>query len=83
MKIKDKLNYRKQDIEARWGEIVDLKTISHDEFMIAYDVIMSISEIIVHVSSIIPEKDINLRFISLSNEVPVFTLRIIKSSLNA
>lgn len=68
-KIKDKLNYRKQDIEARWGEIVDLKTISHDEFMIAYDVIMSISEIIVHVSSIIPEKDINLRFISLSNEI--------------
>lgn len=68
-KVKDKLNYRKQDIEARWGEIVDLKTITHDEFMIAYDVIMSISEIIIHVSSIIPEKDINLKFISLSNEM--------------
>lgn len=68
-KIKDKLNCRKMEIENRWGSIVDLKNITQDEFVIAYDIIMSIADIITQTKNIIPEKNINSLYLSITNEI--------------
>lgn len=67
--IKDNLTSRKNEIRQRWGNIVNLDTITHDEFMIAYDVITSLGEIVIQTSNIIPERDINSTYINMTNEV--------------
>lgn len=67
--IKARLSSSKHEIEDRWGGIVDLKTITHDEFLIAYDIINSMSEIVVHISSIIPESEVNSLYLSSMNEM--------------
>ena len=68
-RIKNSLNARKREIEKRWGGIVDLKTITHDEFLIAYDIINSMSEIIIQLYSVIPENEINQLYLSSINEL--------------
>ena len=68
-RIKDNLVSRKKEIEKRWGCIVDLKNITHDEFMIAYDIIKSMSEIVIDIKSIIPQSDINSSYIKITNEI--------------
>lgn len=68
-RIKDNLDSRKKEIEKRWGCIVDLKNITHDEFMIAYDIIKSMSEIVTNITSIIPQSNINSRYIEITNEI--------------
>lgn len=68
-RIKDSLDSRKKEIEKRWGCIVDLKNITHDEFMIAYDIIKSMSEIVTDITSIIPQSNINSRYIKVTNEI--------------
>lgn len=68
-RIRNNLNGRKKEIESRWGGIVDLKTITHDEFLIAYDVINTMSELVIHLSSIINESEINKLYISTMDEI--------------
>ena len=61
--IKTKLNSQKHEIEGRWGEIVDLNTITGDEFMIAHDVINNLYDLSKN-AIIIPEKDINTLYLN-------------------
>lgn len=68
-KIKSTISQRKQEIEKRWGGIVDLQNITRDEFMSAYETIISISELVVQTSVLISENDINKLYLNTTNRI--------------
>lgn len=68
-RIKTNLISRKNEIEKRWGGIVDLKNITHDEFIIASDVLKSMGEIAINIKSIINESDMNSMFIEINRQL--------------
>lgn len=75
-KIKNTITKRKQEIETRWGGIVDLQNITQDEFMTAYDAIIALSELVVQTHVIIPEREINPRYIATNNRIDVIDTEI-------
>lgn len=62
-RIKDDLTSRKEKIRERWGDIVDLNTITHDEFMIAYEAIKQMIEILNQPIELIPSDDIEIEYL--------------------
>lgn len=62
-RIKDDLTSRKEKIRKRWGDIVDLNTITHDEFMIAYEAIKQMIEILNQPIELIPSDDIEIEYL--------------------
>ena len=67
-RVKNNLLSKKNEIEKRWGEIVDLTTITRDEFMSAYDVITNLSSMVSN-CDIIPSANINSIYLSTTSEL--------------
>lgn len=67
--IKDNLTNRKNNIKNRWGDIVDLDTITYDEFMMAYDIIKQMMELLSNIVNIIPEDSINREYILVNDNI--------------
>ncbi len=74
--IKNNLIHSKDTIEQRWGEIVDLKTITRDEFISAHNTISSIAEMVMNVPRIIDESSIDGLFIKTKNDLDQVTSQI-------
>lgn len=74
--IKNNLIHSKDTIEQRWGEIVDLKTITRDEFISAHNTISSIAEMVMNVPHIIDESSIDGLFIKTKNDLDQVTSQI-------
>lgn len=67
--IKDNLTNRKNNIKNRWGDIVDLDTITYDEFMMAYDIIKQMMELLSSIVNVIPEDSINREYILINDNI--------------
>ena len=67
--IKDNLTNRKNNIKNRWGDIVDLDTITYDEFMMAYDIIKQMMELLSSIVNVIPEDSINREYILANDNI--------------
>lgn len=72
--IKNKISSRKKEIESRWGNIVDLNTITIDEFMSAYDTIQNIREL--SNIDIVPENQINKEYIHVTKQIQEIDIEI-------
>lgn len=68
-RIKDDLTSRKEKIRKRWGDIVDLNTITHDEFMIAYEAIKQMIEILNQPIELIPSDDIEIEYLDVLRNI--------------
>lgn len=68
-RIKDDLTSRKEKIRERWGDIVDLNTITHDEFMIAYEAIKQMIEILNQPIELIPSDDIEIEYLDVLRNI--------------
>jgi DNA repair exonuclease SbcCD ATPase subunit len=68
-RIKDDLTSRKEKIRERWGDIVDLNTITHDEFMIAYEAIKQMIEILNQPIELIPSDDIEIEYLDILRNI--------------
>lgn len=68
-RIKDDLTSRKEKIKERWGDIVDLNTITHDEFMIAYEAIKQMIEILNQPIELIPSDDIEIEYLDVLRNI--------------
>lgn len=68
-RIKDDLTSRKEKIRKRWGDIVDLNTITHDEFMIAYETIKQMIEILNQPIELIPSDDIEIEYLDVLRNI--------------
>lgn len=68
-RIKDDLTSKKEKIRKRWGDIVDLNTITHDEFMIAYEAIKQMIEILNQPIELIPSDDIEIEYLDILRNI--------------
>lgn len=68
-RIKDDLTSRKEKIRKRWGDIVDLNTITHDEFMIAYEAIKQMIEILNQPIELIPSDNIEIEYLDILRNI--------------
>lgn len=68
-RIKDDLTSRKEKIRQRWGDIVDLNTITHDEFMIAYEAIKQMIEILNQPIELIPSDNIEIEYLDILRNI--------------
>lgn len=68
-RIKDDLTSKKEKIRERWGDIVDLNTITHDEFMIAYEAIKQMIEILNQPIELIPSDDIEIEYLDVLRNI--------------
>lgn len=68
-RIKDDLTSRKEKIRKRWGDIVDLNTITHDEFMIAYEAIKQMIEILNQPIELIPSDNIEIEYLDVLRNI--------------
>lgn len=68
-RIKDDLTSRKEKIRKRWGDIVNLNTITHDEFMIAYEAIKQMIEILNQPIELIPSDDIEIEYLDVLRNI--------------
>lgn len=68
-RIKDDLTSRKEKIKERWGDIVDLNAITHDEFMIAYEAIKQMIEILNQPIELIPSDDIEIEYLDVLRNI--------------
>lgn len=68
-RIKDDLISRKEKIRKRWGDIVDLNTITHDEFMIAYEAIKQMIEILNQPIELIPSDNIEIEYLDILRNI--------------
>ena len=68
-RIKDDLTSRKEKIRKRWGDIVDLNTITHDEFMIAYEAIKQMIEILNQPIELIPSDNIEIEYLNILRNI--------------
>lgn len=68
-RIKDDLTSRKEKIRKRWGDIVDLNAITHDEFMIAYEAIKQMIEILNQPIELIPSDNIEIEYLDILRNI--------------
>lgn len=68
-RIKDDLTSRKEKIRERWGDIVDLNTITHDEFIIAYEAIKQMIEILNQPIELIPSDNIETEYLNILRNI--------------
>lgn len=68
-RIKDDLTSRKEKIRERWGDIVDLNVITHDEFMIAYEAIKQMIEILNQPIELIPSDNIETEYLNILRNI--------------
>lgn len=68
-RIKDDLTSRKEKIRKRWGDIVDLNTITHDEFMIAYEAIKQMIEILNQPIELISSDNIEIEYLDILRNI--------------
>lgn len=68
-RIKDDLTSRKEKIRKRWGDIVNLNTITHDEFMIAYEAIKQMIEILNQPIELIPSDNIEIEYLDILRNI--------------